>query len=176
MKIAKSSLLCCQELSRKEQSHRAATVVAAVDRRTFEVIVQLFLLTGAGADVDQFAVGTGSFLDGSPGPINTRLIIVLRQPAAANTALHGEANHAGTGVFVVALRMVDHLVPAARFEILVRFESRHVLLKFSDQLLASRVIVRPVAQGQRDAESGEAVASAPRGFAQGRVPMDAITP
>src|SRR5262245_5637995 len=140
----------CHQFGREEQSHRAAAVIAAVDRRAFQVVAQRLLLVRARADVDEPAVGASPFLDRPPGPFNARLVIVLGQPAAADTALHGQADHAGARVFVVALRMVDALL--------------------------RRVIVGPVTQSEREAERGETIATPPRGLAQGRMPRVAVAP
>src|SRR5688572_24046082 len=72
--------------------------------------------------------------------------------------------------------MVDHLMPAAGLGVLMWFQGRHVLLEFADQVFLGGMIVRPVAQGPGEAERWKAVASPPRGFAQRRMPVDAVTP
>src|SRR5262249_25526169 len=123
-----------QQLGREKQAHRAAAVVAAVDRWAFQVGPERFLLARACPAIDQLHVGPGPLLVGSPGLLDARLVIVL-QPAAADAALQGKADHAGARIFVVALRMVDDLMPAAGLAVLMRHQGRHVLLEFGDQVL-----------------------------------------
>src|SRR6185437_6465934 len=110
---ASSLLIRRQQFGREEQAHRAAAVVTAVDRGAFKVGAERLLLARARADIDQLAIGAGSLLDGSPGPIDAGAVIVLGQPAAADAALHCQANHTGARIFIVAIRMVDDLMPAA---------------------------------------------------------------
>src|SRR5262249_52484362 len=125
-------------------------------------------------DVDQLPVRARPFQDGPPGAIDARPVLLLRQPTAADPTLHGAADHAGAGEFVVALGMVDHLVPAPGPGVLVRPERGHALPELAEDAVPRGVIFGPVAQGRRQAERREAVAAAPGGLAERRVAVEVV--
>src|SRR5688572_20145949 len=94
-----------QQFDGKQQSHGPAAVVAAVNGRAIEIVLQRLLLACAGADVDQFAALARAFFDRPPGTLDAGMILGFVDPAAADRPLHRPANHGRAGILVVARRL-----------------------------------------------------------------------
>ncbi|MEY2727786.1 MAG: hypothetical protein RLZZ458_3653 [Planctomycetota bacterium] len=151
----------------KKHPHSAASIVPSLDCGAVKVVLQGFLFSGAGADVDKHSRGAGSLVNRSPCIIDGGLEFCGIKPTSRDTSLHGETNHARAGVLGVAGAFINDLAPAAGALILVWPECAEMEAELVKQFISCGMVGWPVAEHECEPEGRETIAAAPCGFAQG---------
>ena len=92
------------------ERQRAAALVKTEDGGAVEIVAAAVLDAGAGADVDEPAAVVDAGGDAAPGA-QQQICVSAVQPAAAQAARQGVADHAGNAHFQVGAGRVDQLMP-----------------------------------------------------------------